>query len=240
MPTDFEIAFANARKQGLKQFNFNGKPYTTQYKEEKMLTDAIGGYPAMQDIYNNQNTVVSLANQQRLQQLKNVGGSDRSMETWFPDDEGEPNFKHPTPRKWHFEFYNQDAYNNPEINKASIFLDALHGMKKDTNYAKLRNEFNQNWKPSELDWIKQKYAKEANKGESLAEYVDRTVIDAYLRGGMNPMDDATLKSGKYNDEYAQLYRGMIKENGQTVDPYSATQRALITKMQNYLKTKKLQ
>ena len=27
MPTDFEIAFANARKQGLAQFTFNGKQY---------------------------------------------------------------------------------------------------------------------------------------------------------------------------------------------------------------------
>lgn len=34
MPTDFEIAFANARKQGLAQFSFNGKQYTTQQKEE--------------------------------------------------------------------------------------------------------------------------------------------------------------------------------------------------------------
>jgi hypothetical protein len=34
MPTDFEIAFANARKLGLAQFSFNGKQYTTQQKEE--------------------------------------------------------------------------------------------------------------------------------------------------------------------------------------------------------------
>lgn len=34
MPTDFEIAFANARKQGLAQFSFNGKQYTTQLKGE--------------------------------------------------------------------------------------------------------------------------------------------------------------------------------------------------------------
>jgi hypothetical protein len=242
MPTEFGKAFYNARNQGLKQFDYNGKPYTTQYREEKMLTDAINDYPAMQDMYNNQNTVVSLANAQRLQQLKNVGGSDRVMETWFPDDEGEPGLKHPTPGKFNFEFYNADTYNDPAINKAAIFLDALHGMKQDPKYAAMRNEFNQNWKPSELDWIKQKYAKEANEGETLGGYVDRTVIDAYLRGGMNPMDDATLKvassSGKYNDEYAQLYRGMIKKNGQTVDPYSSTQRALIANMLTYLKTKK--
>lgn len=34
MPTDFEIAFANARKQGLAQFDFNGNQFTTQQKTE--------------------------------------------------------------------------------------------------------------------------------------------------------------------------------------------------------------
>lgn len=34
MPTEFEIAFANARKQGLAQFTFNGKQYSTQLKSE--------------------------------------------------------------------------------------------------------------------------------------------------------------------------------------------------------------
>jgi len=34
MPTEFEIAFANARKQGLAQFAFNGKQYTTQLRKE--------------------------------------------------------------------------------------------------------------------------------------------------------------------------------------------------------------
>lgn len=121
--------------------------------------------------------------------------------------------------------------------KIAVFLDMLHGMKADPEYKALRDEFNKNWKPDELERIKKKHATEANQGESLASYVDRTVIDGYLRGGLNPMDDASLKSGKYNDEYAQLYRGQIKENGQTIDPYSATQRALIAKMQAYLKTK---
>ena len=39
------------------------------------------------------------------------------------------------------------------------------------------------------------------------------------------------------DEYAQLYRGQIKENGQPVDIYSPTQRKVIEKMREYLKSK---
>lgn len=34
MPTDFEIAYANAKKNGLAEFNFNGKQYNTGVKNE--------------------------------------------------------------------------------------------------------------------------------------------------------------------------------------------------------------
>lgn len=197
---------------------------------KSLLQEAIGQYPAMSNVYNDQNTSVSVANSQRLQQLKAVGGQGRMMETWFPDDEGDSSFPHPAPGKFNFEFYDQNAYNDPEVRKSAIFLDALHGMKQDPNYAAMRNEFNKNWNPQELDWIKQKYSTEANKGESLASYVDRTVIDAYLRGAMNPMSDQTLQSGKYKDEYAQMYRNPNAQN------YSRTQKQIIGKMQNYLKT----
>jgi hypothetical protein len=51
------------------------------------------------------------------------------------------------------------------------------------------------------------------------------------------MNDISLQEGKYVDEYAQLYRGHIKENGKTIDPYSKSQREVIKKMQEYLKKK---
>lgn len=236
MPTDFEIAFANARKQGLKTFNYGGNLYTTKYREEKVLDDLLTEYPALGKVYNPNNTKITMADANRQALNKKYGGGG-ALEHWFPDDEGAKEFPHPSLGKYNLEFYDQNLFKDTPTMKTAVYLDMLHGMKADPKYNAMRNEFNQNWKASELDWIKQKYAKEANKGESLASYVDRTVIDGYLRGGLNPMDDASLKSGKYNDEYAQLYRGQIKENGQTIDPYSATQRALIAKMQAYLKTK---
>lgn len=202
------------------------------HQNKSLLQEAIGQYPAMANVYNDQNTSISLANQDRLQKLRASGGSGRMMETWFPDDEGDSDFPHPAPGKFNFEFYDQNAYSDPEIRKSAIFLDALHGMKQDPNYAKMRNEFNKNWSPDELDWIKKKHAKEGNKDESLTAYVDRTVIDAYLRGAMNPMSDQTLQSGKYKDEYAQMYRS---PNGRN---YSQTQKQIVAKMQNYLKTGK--
>lgn len=230
MITDFEIAFANARKQGLKEFNYQGKPYTTQYREEKAFSDVLNQYPALGNVYNDKNTVVSIANQNRLNQLKAVGGSNRQLEHWFPDDKGEPGLPHPTPGKYNFEFYNPELSKNSATMSSAIFLDALHGMKADPNYKVLRNQFNQNWSPDEFNWLKQKYAKEANKGEDFNSYMDRTELDAYLRGAMNPMTDEQLKSGAYPDEYAQNFRA-----GRG---YSQTQRQIVEKMKAYLKNGK--
>ena len=236
MPTDFEIAFANARKQGLKTFNYNGKLYTTQYREEKVFDDILNEYPKLGSVFNRDNTKITLADAKRQELNKKLGGGG-GLETWFPDDEGPQGFPHPSLGKWNFEIYDRGIYDDPNTLKTAVYLDMIHGMKKDPEFAKLRSQFNQNWKADELYFIKKRYAKEANKGESLDQYVDRTVIDGYLRGGLNPMDDQSLQSGKYKDEYAQLYRRQIKENGQTIDPYSATQRQIIEQMRKYLKTK---
>jgi hypothetical protein len=206
--------------------------------EQKIVDDALKGYPAIKRVINENNTVISLANPDRLKQLKNAGGQNRMMETWFPNDPGAENFKNPNPGKFTFEFYNKDSFDDPKIKKAAIFLDSLHVMREDPGFESLRDEFNNNWKPSELNFIKKKYEKESRNGESLDQYINRTVTDAYLRGALNPLSDEVLKSGKYKDEFAQLYRGQIKnENGKTADPYSPKQREIIRKMENYLKKK---
>lgn len=236
MPTDFEIAFSNARKQGLKTFNYGGKEYTTRYREEKVFDDILNEYPRLSSVFNNENTKISLANARRQELNKKLGGGG-SLETWFPDDKGPEGFPHPSLGKWNFEIYDKNIYNDPNALKTAIYLDMIHGMKKDPEFYKLRQQFNQSWTPQELEFIKSKYNKEANEGESFAQYVDRTVLDGYLRGGLNPMDDQSLQNGKYKDEYAQLFRGQIQENGKPIDPYSKTQRDIIKKMQEYLKSK---
>lgn len=62
MPTDFETAFANARAQGVAQFSFNGKQYSTRLKEEQTgplqlsMTDTVRksakGDPSLRNIEN--------------------------------------------------------------------------------------------------------------------------------------------------------------------------------------------
>jgi hypothetical protein len=236
MPTEFEIAFANARKQGVKTFNYGGKTYTTKYREEKVFDDILTEYPALGKIYNTNNTRISMADANRQALNKKYGGGG-GIETWFPDDEGPKEFPHPSLGKYNFEFYDKNIFEDEKTMKAAVYLDMIHGMKNDPEWRKLRNEFNSNWKGRELERLKQKYVKESKKDESLADYFDRTVIDGYLRGGLNPLSDTELNNGKYFDEYAQIYRGQKKENGETVDIYSPKQREIIENMRKYLKSK---
>ena len=95
MPTDFEIAFANARKQGLKTFNYGGNLYTTKYREEKVFDDILTEYPALGKVYNTNNTRISMADANRQALNKKYGGGG-GLEHWFPDDEGMKEFPHPS------------------------------------------------------------------------------------------------------------------------------------------------
>ena len=236
MPTEFEKAFANARNQGLDNFTYNGNLYTTKYREEQVFDDILNEKPALKKIYNQDNTRISLADEKRQELNKKYGGGG-SLEHWFPDDEGAKEFPHPTLGKYHFEFYDPNLYNDTKMMKQAMYLDMLHGMKNDPEWRKMRNEFNKNWKPEELKWLKQKHAKEAYKDESISNYFDRTIIDAYLRGGLNELSDEELNNGKYNDEYAKSFRGQLKEDGRTIDMYSPTQRKIISQMRKYLSKK---
>lgn len=202
-------------------------------REQKIRDQMLQEHPGLQSVYNSNNTNVSLANQDRLNKLKAVGGENRQMETWFPDDEGDKSLPHPTPGKFNFEYYNPKVFNNDDLLKHSMYLDALHGMKQDPKFKAMRDEFAANYKPEELKHLQEKFKTEKEPNETFDKYLDRTATDAYLRGGLNQMNDEQLK--QYPDEYAQLYRGKVKENGKPLDVYSPKQKEVIGKMQSYLK-----
>lgn len=193
-------------------------------------------YPGLSRVVNSKNAVVSVADKNRIEALKNIGGAGRSIETWFPDDPGDPRFPNPNMGKYTFEFYDNNLAGDRAAAENAVFLDSIHIAKKDPEFKKIRDEFNNNWSNSELNFLKSKYAKEKKDDkETFSEYMDRTAIDAYLRGGLNPATDEELLSGKYNDEYALMYRDKYSENGKVVNPYTKKQKDAIEKMRQYLK-----
>jgi len=237
MLSNFEKAFADARKKGLATFSYQGKLYNTKYREERVLDELFKEYPALSNVYNANNTKISMANVDRQMLNKQYGGGG-SIEHWFPDNEGAAEFPHPSLGKYNLEFFDSNLFKNTKNMKAAVLLDMLHGMKNDPNFKSLRDEFNNNWAPSEMDFIKQKYQTEGYKDEDLASYIDRTALDSYLRGGLSPHDDATLLADPEHQQYALMYRGLYKENDQPIDPYSPAQRAIIDKMKSYMTTLK--
>lgn len=207
-------------------------------REQRILNDVLSSYPALKNVYNQNNTKVQLADKNRMAMLSKIGANNRGMETWFPDDEGDKSFPNPNYGKYTFEYYDQKNFNNDNTLKTSMFLDALHGMSNDKKWQSLKKDFNDNWLPSERSFLENKHKKEANNGEDFNSYMNRTATDAYLRGALNPMSDNDLQSSGYNDEYAKLYRGQIKENGKPIQAYSDKQKQVIELMNSYLKSGK--
>jgi hypothetical protein len=224
----------------LNQANTGGyNPIFDEPRERIVLRRLLKEYPALSNVYNPKDVRIQLANKKRMQQLESVGGGDRGMETWFPDDPGTEDLPHPMAgkNKWVFEYYDKNAYKDKEIFKSSLMLDMIHGAKKDYAFNRMRQDFNANWSPKTYEFLQKKYEKDKNEGETFASYVDRTGIDAFLRGGLNPINDEYLQTGKYNDQYAQYYRGQVKEiDGTPIDIYSPKQREIIDNMKTYLTT----
>jgi len=237
MPTGFESAFASARKKGATSFGYNGKVYSTKTVEEKALSDVMKENPGLSKVIDEKNANVVVADPKRLKKLQEIGGGDRYMETWHPDDPGDENFPHPKPGTVAFEIYKKEMVKDPKLLKEAIRMDALHMMPNDPKWKEMRQEFTNNFKPEEMEWIeKNKYPNEKNPDESLTSYMDRTQTDAYLRGGLNRLPDKAIQSD-FLDEYAQNYRGIRKDdNGKPVkyDPYSPKQREIINQMNDYL------
>lgn len=232
--TEFEKTFAEARKKGKKNFGFQGKIYSTKTKEEKLVADILKENPGLQSVLNEDNVRVIFADKNRKDLNKRLGGGG-GLETWFPDDEGPEGFPHPELGKYIFEIYDDKISKDPEILKEAIRLDSLHAMKNDEKWNQMRNEFLSSFDPNILQWEKDKKYPNLRRDdqETFEEYMDRTALDGYLRGGLNAISDNKLKQGLYLDEFALNYRGLDTEGSL----YTEQQREVINRMNEYLRSK---
>ena len=234
MPSNFEKAFAEARSKGKKSFGFEGKIYNTKTKEEKLISDLLKENPGLGSVLNEDNTKIVIADKSRKELNKRYGGGG-GLETWFPDDTGPEGFPNPELGKYIFEIYDDKITKDPEILKEAVRLDSLHAMKNDDKWNEMRSNFFSSFDPNVLNWEKnQRYPKlKKDDKETFEEYMDRTALDGYLRGGLNSISDKKLKQGVYLDEFALNYRGLDSEGSL----YTKEQRDIIDKMNQYLKTK---
>jgi hypothetical protein len=178
-----------------------------------MLADIINKYPAMQNVYDLNKTKVMYGTPERIIASKIHGGGGY-LEYWPQEEEGLPQFPHPSPGNTVLEIYNQEMMNNPIMMRSMIYGDLLHGMPKDKNWADMRERFIQNYRPETLQF-EESQGRPGGWGKDDENRYSRH--DAYIRAKMVP--PGTQGYTGWND-----------------DLYSPEQMNILKQMQNYLQT----
>ena len=139
-------------------------------------------YPGFQKVHNLNETQAVFASPERLKAATEASKEWSQtgpgyLEYWPKDETGPKGFPHPTGGgKNVLEIYDP-SLRNPEVLKPMIFGDLLHGMKDDSEFNKLREQFKENYTPEALELIK----KRKGKGDF---YSDDSTLDAFIRGGI--------------------------------------------------------
>lgn len=182
----------------------------SSFAPDSILKNVFTKYPRLSGVNNPQTTKVIFSTPERDSRLQEIGGSDRQLEYFPPNEPGETRFPHPSPGNTVLEIYDKKLKSNPDLLEKAILGDLLHGMKNDPQYGKMRDEFKNNFTPQAL-------AMEKRNGNDLSD----SRIDEYIRGYV--ADDP-------NDEFVLDYK-----NGHPV--YSKKQIELMDKMKAYVSGK---
>lgn len=180
-----------------------------ELEANKILKQVLAENKAYSKLYDPSKVKVVYASPGR----KGSGG----IEYWPSDEPGTKELPHPIGGGvTALEIYSNELKNNPELLKKAIYGDLIHGMKNDSEFNQMRNDFKNNYTPEELSRIKNKQSwwDDANGNNAN----DMAVHDAYIRGMLNEPDVAT--EGQ-------------KNTGNTM--YSPAQLEILRKMQNYIK-----
>jgi hypothetical protein len=181
-----------------------------------VLSQVLDEYPGLTKVHNPSITTAMFASPERLQaaiknaQTYSTTGDPGFLEYWPSDEEGPEGFPHPTGGgKNVLEIY-KDELRDIEVLKPMIFGDLLHGMVKDPTFAKMRDEFANNFSPEA------KRLMETRKGQDDF-YSPDSSIDAFIRGAIVP-----YKGGNWIQQQPYLY--------------TPKQLEILNRMKNYLRT----
>jgi hypothetical protein len=185
--------------------------------EQLVLQQVLNENKGLAKIHNKDNTSVIFADPDRTNQARKRMGN-VGLEYWPDSEGGTKDWPHPSKGKNILEIYGDDLKKDPAQLKQALYGDMIHGMNRDPQFKKLRDEFMKNFTPEEQERIKRKRAwwEDVNGGgaEGGATY------DAYVRGWLG----ADAKSAR---------EGQTK-SGNTM--YSKKQLEILKKMEKYIKT----
>jgi hypothetical protein len=187
------------------------------------LKKTITKHPKLSQYFNDDNFDIKIADSTRRAYNKFYGGGG-SIEAWFPDDKGVKNYSHPSLGKYVIEVFDKNLVFNPDELKGYILRDVLHFLPEvDKNWRLMRDEFANNFLPEEKYFLQQKFLKEKPKAKDFNEWMDRVMIDGYIRGAFDEPSD-----------FGKLYKKTYFEGGKPVEAYSPTQRKILQSMKDYL------
>jgi hypothetical protein len=144
-------------------------------------------YPKGFDVY--------LAGEERRENPQRSPGD---IESWPVGETGPHGFPHPSgsnPERPAFEIYSDELWNDPVQLESAVFLDSLHAIPYESEYAPLMNQFRGSFDNTQTPYIRrmaEKYGIDMNNERQFRSFIDRVVIPMFLRGALDERTDAQL------------------------------------------------
>jgi len=184
-------------------------------------------YPKGFDVY--------LAGEERRENPQRSPGD---IESWPVGETGPHGFPHPSgsnPERPAFEIYSEELWNDPVQLESAVFLDSLHAIPYESEYAPLMNQFRGSFDKTQTPYIRrmaEKHGIDMNNDRQFRSFIDRVVIPWFLRGALDERTDAQLGD---RDGFAYSFREHDPHNPRTYDKsydklYNEPQRDIVNKI----------
>ena len=189
-------------------------------------------YPKGFDVY--------LAGEERRENPQRGPGD---IESWPVGETGPHGFPHPSgsnPERPAFEIYSDELWNDPVQLESAVFLDSLHAIPYESEYAPLMNQFRGSFDNTQTPYIRrmaEKYGIDMNNDRARYDFIDRAVIPMFLRGGLNELPSGQLddrsdfaRSFRHHDPQAQPSPFKVGDGYRGDKLYNESQRDIVNKI----------
>ena len=178
---------------------------------------------------------IFFADEDRKEGNRKYGGG-HGIEFWPVEEDGPPNFPNPGNQKRPaVEIYSEELMNDPVQLESAVFLDSLHAIPYESEYAPLMSQFRGSFDKSQAANIRlmaSEHGIDMNNERQFRSFIDRAVIPMFLRGALDERTDAQLGD---RDGFAYSFREHDPHNPRTYDKsydklYNEPQRDIVNKI----------
>ena len=205
-------------------------------KAEKsgLWEEIVRKHPSLKKMYPD-GVDIFFADEDRKEKNRKYGGGG-GIEFWSVEEEGPPNFPNPGNQEIPaVEIYSEELMNDPVQLESAVFLDSLHAIPFESEYAPLMNQFRGSFDNTQTPYIRQaaeKYGIDMNNDRQFRSFIDRVVIPWFLRGALDERTDAQLDD---MSGFAYSFREHDPHNPRTYDKsyeklYNESQRDIVNKI----------